>query len=47
MMAMGAASALALLTCLMVAGADYTVSNAQVDFEFDLKADDVVVAIIR
>jgi hypothetical protein len=32
---------------LMVAGADYTVSDAQVDFEFDLKADDVVVAIIR
>lgn len=32
---------------LMVAGADYTVSNAEVDFEFDLKADDVIVAVIR
>jgi hypothetical protein len=32
---------------LMIAGADYTVSNAEVDFAFDLKADDVIVAIIR
>ena len=32
---------------LMVAGADYTVTGAMVDFSFDLKADDVIVAVIR
>ena len=32
---------------LMVSGADYSVTNAMVDFEFGLKADDVIVAVIR
>jgi hypothetical protein len=32
---------------LMVAGADYTVTGAMVDFTFGLKADDVIVAVIR
>lgn len=32
---------------LMVAGADYTVTGAMVDFSFDLKLDDVIVAVIR
>lgn len=32
---------------LMVAGADYTVTGAMVDFSFDLKVDDVIVAVIR